>query len=96
MAKTEIQQQLTQLCVCVPLHQTEILQQLTQLDKEGRHAVIIYKAFSFEEHYVIVTELLGRRWVVCGACAVELGFNLLQTGNLAQSLNSHTSYTPLS
>ena len=79
LAQTEIQQQLTQLCVCAPLHQTEILQQLTQLDKEGRHAVIIYKAFSFEEHYVIVTELLGRRCrVVCGACAVELGFSLLQ------------------
>jgi len=45
-----------------PLHaQMEILQKLTQLDSKEKHAVVIFKAFHYLSHYVIITELLGRR-----------------------------------
>ncbi len=34
---------------------------MTHLDKDQKHAVVIFKAFNYLSHYVIITELLGRR-----------------------------------
>ena len=44
--------------------QVGILQKLTEVDKNGTYCVLMYKNFTFGEHFCIVTELLGPRYSI--------------------------------
>lgn len=47
----------------LPLLQAEILQTLSEVDKQGKYIVLMHKYFHFQDHFCIVTELLGPRYL---------------------------------
>jgi hypothetical protein len=52
------------IVVVVICCQVGILQKLTEVDKNGNYCVLMYKNFTFGEHFCIVTELLGPRYSI--------------------------------
>lgn len=52
-----------------PRAQAEILQTLSEVDKQGKYCVLMHKYFHFQDHFCIVTELLGPRLPAMGLLA---------------------------